>query len=822
MFPKFGNGRCFEGFDYHLGCAQIRCMLEAHGVSTSQFVHPGHHPIVALADLILASAPRVVGFSCYDVNYYFVKLLAEALKHRRPCLIIVCGGPSATFSGSRILDDCTAIDACVRSYAEHAAVPLWEWACGQRAIESIPGMTWRDGGTIRESAALSLREALGVVGGGKEPHRTNALDAFPDPWLEGMIPAARAADIGILTSRGCTFPCVYCNFSAMSQWKVNFHSVDRVIDVMRYLDKSLTRDDGQPTVISINDDNFSLHRRRFEDLLRRMARESFSNIRFWAEMRTETLSESTFSLMVDAGFTSVHFGLESGVPEILSSSRKVRAGGGEDDDFRMERAFLDRMRWAVRSAKEAGLVVNVSVIIGLPGESSEQGHRTIEFVKQLDVEGYAHNYLSILAGTELSSCHDILGISVVPVAGKALPTRTIAAYDVHSVPLLDNELVQSSADRAELLRAGLLLTGSRVPDLLCTQQRLLDGVLSHEIPLPEPGRASLPVVAVDDVDFESGMLDWLARELPPSASFWVIHSRPVTQAGFEAPLSEHGVPVLFANTLRRTNQDPWRVNEVSINSPDANTRCIHRLGWSALGGGDLPVGHNAVRDSVILAADSQSDVSDLVDWARHGMGTYSWSIPDEIVAARPMVADGCRWCSAPCPAPEGRRWFIAAQGSAKPCILGPSLGDPSVSFDGLRNHATEWLDAERERRDCAGCSAYSTCSTCPAQVPGVDFCTTRRDHPEIAPFIDGLMLIRALVHGGHASPGHGSWIVHALSPVLEGSFMKDGDGFPLAECVVVEQEGTDGGFIHHAKTCMLAGLDKAQTQIFVTLKELNI
>ena len=71
----------------------------------------------------------------------------------------------------------------------------------------------------------------------------------------------------------------------------------------------------------------------------------------------------------EAGCWAVLFGAESGVQKNLNSLRKG--------------ITLEQTRRAVRDAKKAGLTVHTPFLFGIPGETFEEGLRTIEFACEI-------------------------------------------------------------------------------------------------------------------------------------------------------------------------------------------------------------------------------------------------------------------------------------------------------------------------------------------------------------------------------------------------------------------------------------------------------
>jgi len=84
----------------------------------------------------------------------------------------------------------------------------------------------------------------------------------------------------------------------------------------------------------------------------------------------------------------------------------------------------------------------VSIISGLPGELIEDGLVTINLVKELDVSGYYHQYLSVFVDTELQERnYEQLGIKVEE-SRKIFPLKISHPYDIGKIPVLDNAQLQ--------------------------------------------------------------------------------------------------------------------------------------------------------------------------------------------------------------------------------------------------------------------------------------------------------------------------------------------------------------------------------------------
>jgi radical SAM superfamily enzyme YgiQ (UPF0313 family) len=89
----------------------------------------------------------------------------------------------------------------------------------------------------------------------------------------------------------------------------------------------------------------------------------------------------------DAGCWAILFGAESGVQKDLNAIRKG--------------ITLDQTRKAVQAAKEVGLTVYTPFLFGIPGQTYEDGLKTIEFALELDPDIANFHAITPFPGTEL-------------------------------------------------------------------------------------------------------------------------------------------------------------------------------------------------------------------------------------------------------------------------------------------------------------------------------------------------------------------------------------------------------------------------------------
>jgi anaerobic magnesium-protoporphyrin IX monomethyl ester cyclase len=114
--------------------------------------------------------------------------------------------------------------------------------------------------------------------------------------------------------------------------------------------------------------------------------------------RVDTVNPELLARMREAGCTWMLYGVESGNQEILDTVKK--------------KITLDKIREGVRMAREAGIDVLASFIIGLPGESRETLQQNIRFGLELQTP-WGFNVLSPFPGTEVREKAEEYGIEIL-------------------------------------------------------------------------------------------------------------------------------------------------------------------------------------------------------------------------------------------------------------------------------------------------------------------------------------------------------------------------------------------------------------------------
>jgi len=289
----------------------------------------------------------IVAISCYS-SYDYLKVMALAawLRPFAPGAWFVVGGyhPSACPEDFQV--DHSPFDYVVVGEGEQALVDL----LGMRHASITP-----DSRTIL-GGATDLRTTI----------------PYPFELLERYRPVvARVANrFELYLSRGCPYGCSFC----MEQSKRNVAwralSVEEAIDQIVRLDRTFGL---SGRALRITDALFGMNRAWRREFLECLAQRPCAAEKIWLLTRGDLLEREDFRLMARAN-VALGFGLESGDPELLRSTGKLR---GNVEQF-LEKLF-DIAEWS----REFQVPFGTNVIVGLPGETSTSLERTARYLDRL-------------------------------------------------------------------------------------------------------------------------------------------------------------------------------------------------------------------------------------------------------------------------------------------------------------------------------------------------------------------------------------------------------------------------------------------------------
>jgi len=309
--------------------------------------------------------PDIVGTNSVTLNFYEAASILQTVKRHFPETVTIMGGPHVSFDFHNGLHQYPEIDIMVIGEGEATIQELIPSIRDRSNWHRIKGIAFSANG---DTVYTGPREFI------------QDLDTLPMP-ARHLIPLSRYQALGfpvsIITSRGCPNQCIFCQGRHMVGAKVRYRSISRISDeIEEILKYGFTR-------LNIADDFFTFDYERVKAFCTEIKNR---NLEFgWSAFaRADYVNKELLETMMDAGCDSVLFGIESGNQEILDRIRK--------------RIKLDQIRKAVADCKAVGMKVFGSLIVGLPGESSDTLMDTYRFAQELGID-YGYHFLAPFPGT---------------------------------------------------------------------------------------------------------------------------------------------------------------------------------------------------------------------------------------------------------------------------------------------------------------------------------------------------------------------------------------------------------------------------------------
>ncbi len=305
----------------------------------------------SLYELISNFRPALVGLSAYQRTMLYVIGLARLIKSADSDIKVAIGGPQATFLPSAALAYMPDVDYVCRSSGEAALLGVAQAVSNGAPFSDLAGVSYKD-------TDGRVIDTVGVEGYAD-------LDRYPSPYLEDVFDYSRMKEAIMLTSRGCPHNCIFCYTPPAFGNKISFHSIDRVIEEIKWIRKNGVKR------LWFADPNISFEPQRLTEILDRILTQGLE-AEMWLQTRVDLVNPELMKQMKRAGVTTIAFGLESASGRVLDRLGK--------------RISTEKVANAIALAQSQGVEVELFTMFGLPYETYEDAMKTLEFVKKNKVK----------------------------------------------------------------------------------------------------------------------------------------------------------------------------------------------------------------------------------------------------------------------------------------------------------------------------------------------------------------------------------------------------------------------------------------------------
>jgi len=330
----------------------------------------------------LASKPfDVVGFRCYSRDHNYVNHHLKIVRQMMPQALTLAGGPHPSALPEFVLNSMPNLDFAWKAEAEEG-LPNLLLLCQEYGREipedllsSIPGLAWRS----RTMGQVIVNA----------PYFAADLDRYGIPAWELIKPDTYPGFIyneyyPILTTRGCPYPCTYCNTPGLSGKKLRHRSVEQVIEELAFLKRRF-----KIGRFSIVDDEFTLDRHYATRFCERLI-DAGLNLRWDCPVgvRLDSLYPELLQIMEKSGCESMAVGIETGSARMQKLIRKKVTV-----ETIKERAFM--------IAGCSRIEIVGYFMIGFPDETEEEVFETINLATSLPLVRANFNIVIPIPGTAI-------------------------------------------------------------------------------------------------------------------------------------------------------------------------------------------------------------------------------------------------------------------------------------------------------------------------------------------------------------------------------------------------------------------------------------
>ncbi len=266
------------------------------------------------------------------------------------------GGPGPSFFKEQCLQECSAIDAVCVGEGEYTVRELVARLAKGEELTGCQGTILNSKDGIVHNPMRPLIEDLDAL----PVYALDLVDMHryqPPVGHYSRLPIAQ-----MMSARGCPMECIYCY--KVNGKSIRLRSAMSVVDEIEYYVTHFGVKE-----IKFWDDLFTFDKKRVHEICEEIVRRNL-DITWFCASRVDTIDEAMIESMAKAGCWCILYGVETGVP-------KNQKTIGKNLD-------LSKVGNTIKLTHKHGIKSFATFILGIPGETYEEGLQTIEFAKKIN------------------------------------------------------------------------------------------------------------------------------------------------------------------------------------------------------------------------------------------------------------------------------------------------------------------------------------------------------------------------------------------------------------------------------------------------------
>ena len=242
----------------------------------------------------------VIGLSCMANLLPFTILAMRAIRERYPDRVLVLGGVGTKAVEEELLTRFPWINIICRGEAERTGPELLHAIRRRGDLAAVAGLSFRTNGHVTHTP---------------DRPRITDLDSIPFPAFE-KVDLARYQGYGMMTSRGCPYPCTFCSVAPVWNLQSCSRSPRNIVAEMEFLNREAGVD-----LFLFQDEFFVSGRRQVMEFCGELQRRGL-NVQWKAFGRVNLVDEEMMRAMAHSGCVELRFGIESGSDRVLKEIKK--------------------------------------------------------------------------------------------------------------------------------------------------------------------------------------------------------------------------------------------------------------------------------------------------------------------------------------------------------------------------------------------------------------------------------------------------------------------------------------------------------------------
>ncbi|MCK4257913.1 MAG: B12-binding domain-containing radical SAM protein [Halanaerobiales bacterium] len=351
--PLYANDEIQFGISY------ISAMLKNNNHHIDLFIISKKTRIVEIEQVVERCKPDLICLSAVFREYESIVNTANKLKATYPNTYLLGGGPHITLNPEVAIQE--AFDAICIGEGEFATLELVDQLEKDIKPHGIQNLWIKQDASIERNPTRKFCENLDVF-------------PFPDRQMwQKYITNPKTPHV-ILVGRGCPFDCTYCCNHALREVAegryVRFRSPENVIEEVDQVIKQFAENDTiyfEVEAININVKYLEYFCTKLEEYNKTLKRDVFYGVNFRIISSQDV--NHIFHLLRKANITYLNIGLESGSERIRQEMMKRNYSN-------------DDVRQVVKLAKRYRILSMLYVMLGIPTETVEDFHETVNLVKE--------------------------------------------------------------------------------------------------------------------------------------------------------------------------------------------------------------------------------------------------------------------------------------------------------------------------------------------------------------------------------------------------------------------------------------------------------